>query len=68
MPLIQVYDDSLLLAEILHWRLNYRREHIARLAEIREPPAPYNLKSLRNNHLLAVQVASGQDGFGEEIS
>ena len=56
-----------LLAEMLHLRLTYRLEHIARLGTISKPPAPHDLKDLRNNHLSALQIASNRDDFGEEI-
>jgi hypothetical protein len=67
MALYQVASDNDLLAEILHFRITYRREHLARLDEIRTPPNPFDLKVLRNHHLLALQIASGRDDFGEEI-
>lgn len=67
MPLVAVADDRDLLAEVLHFRISYRREHIVRLGELREPPEAFDLRVLRNHHLLAVRVASGRDDFGEEI-
>ncbi|MCU1348042.1 MAG: hypothetical protein JWO56_1072 [Acidobacteria bacterium] len=66
-PLAAVADEHELLAEILHFRITYRREHILRLAEIVSPPAAFDLKTLRNYHLLAVRLLSGRDDFGEEI-
>ncbi len=67
MALYEVADDKELLAEILHFRIPYKVEHIARLDEIRSPPRPYELRTLRNHHLLAVRIASGDDRFGEDI-
>lgn len=67
MALYEVQDDNELLAEILHFRIAYRREHLVRLDEIRTPPNPFDLRGLRNHHLLALQIASGRDDFGEEI-
>ena len=60
-------DDTKLLAEMLHYRLTYRPEHILKLGWITQPLAPLDLRELRNLHLTAVQVASGRDDFGEEI-
>lgn len=67
MPLFEVADDKDLLAEVLHFRISYRREHIARLDQIRDPPQPHEIKGLRNHHLLALRIASGRDDYGEEI-
>src|SRR5665213_115696 len=67
MSLVQISSDDDLLAEMLHVRLTYQRDHIVRLGTIRRPPAPHDLKELRNHHLLALQIASGRDDFGEEI-
>jgi hypothetical protein len=61
-----VDDESRLLAEMLHIRLTYRREHIVRLGQIRRSTGKLDLKELRNGHLLALQVAAGRE-FGEEI-
>lgn len=67
MPTFQEQDDENLLAELLHFRLEYRREHINRVGEISEPPDPIDLKALRNHHLLALRLASKNFGYGEEI-
>jgi hypothetical protein len=67
MSLDPVDDEKRLLAEMLHTRLTYLPRHIARIGHIMRPPAPRELKDLRNRHLLAVQVASGRADFGEEI-
>jgi hypothetical protein len=67
MPLFKVENDNEMLAELLHFRLTYKREHIARLDEIAVPPQPFDLKALRNHHLMAVQLASNCYDFGEEI-
>jgi len=67
MALYEVADDKELLAEILHFRITYERKHLVRLDDIRIPPHSFDLKSLRNHHLLALHVAAGRDDFGEEI-
>jgi hypothetical protein len=67
MPLFEAKDDSDMLAEVLHFRLSYKRAHIAKLGQISVPPTPYDLKSLRNHHLIALQIASDCYDFGEEI-
>jgi len=68
MALYQVASDNDLLAEILHFRMPYTRDHLARLDEIRTPPAAFDLRALRNHHLLALHIACGRDDFGEEIA
>lgn len=67
MALYEVEDDKDLLAEILHFRIAYKLEHLVRLDEIHAAPKAFDLKGLRNHHLFALQVASGRDDFGEEI-
>lgn len=65
MALYEVDDDHDLLAEVLHFRIPYRREHIVRLDEISNPPRAFDLKILRNHHLLALRLASGNHDYGE---
>ena len=67
MPLTPMGSDDQLLAEMLHFRLTYRRAHIVKLGLIRRPLGEPNLKELRNHHLLALQLASDRYDFGEEM-
>jgi hypothetical protein len=67
MSLAPILSDDDLLAEMLHVRMPYRRNHIARLGTIDRQPSPHDLKGLRNNHLHALRIASLRDDFGEEI-
>lgn len=67
MALFEIASDEDLVVELLHVRLSYRREHVARLGEIRRPPRPVTLARLRNHHLTALRLASGRDDFGEEM-
>lgn len=67
MALYEVADDKELLAEILHFRMAYERSHLVKLDEIRLPPKAFDLRGLRNHHLLALHIAAGRDDFGEEI-
>ncbi len=67
MSLAAIDSEDDLLAEMLHVRLTYRREHLIQVGAIRRPPALHDLKELRNHHLLALQIASDRDDFGEEI-
>ncbi len=62
-----IADDDDLLAEMLHVRIPYRPEHIAKLGYIARPSAGHDLKELRNHHLLALQVATSREDFGEDI-
>ena len=56
-----------MLAEILHFRIAYKREYLVRLDEIRTPPNAYELRGLRNHHLLALHVASGARRLWQRI-
>jgi hypothetical protein len=47
MALYEVQDDKELLAEILHFRMAYKREHLVRLDEIQTPPNAFDLRGLR---------------------
>jgi hypothetical protein len=67
MPLVPYGDDNALLAEMLHIRLTYRRDHIVKLGEIRRRTGAPDLKELRNHHLVALQLAADRYDFGEEI-
>jgi hypothetical protein len=68
MPLIVLTDHNQLLAEMLHTRLTYRRGHLLKIGEIRQPLGAPDLKALRNSHLMALQLASDRYDFGEEIA
>lgn len=67
MSLVPIMNDDDLLAEMLHVRLPYRREHVMRLGVINRAPVVHDLRMLRNNHLHAVRVAAVREDFGEEI-
>ena len=68
MPLTPMGSDEQLLAEMLHFRLTYRRDHIVDLGLIRRRrPNVFSLKELRNHHLVALRLASDRYDFGEEI-
>ena len=58
--------DSL-TAEIIHCRVDYRREHLWRLGQITRPCSVHGneLRSARDLHLLALQEACGRGDFGE---
>jgi hypothetical protein len=67
MALFEVHDDSQLVAEVLHPRIDYRARHIMRLSVIDQGLPVYDIKTLRNYHLLALHDASRRDDFGELI-
>ncbi len=67
MPLGADYDDSNLVAEILHARIAYRRRHLIDVARMGEAPVRGDLKALRNHHLWVLRIASDRDDYGEEI-
>ena len=56
-----------LTAEIVHCRIDYRREHLYRLGTITRPHRldDSRLHEIRDLHLLALQVACGRGDFGE---
>ena len=67
MALFEIWSDEELIAEVLHSRLTYRRHHIAKLGEITSDGPIIVFRTLRNNHLAALQVAAERDDFGEEL-
>ena len=56
-----------LTAEIVHCRIDYRRGHLYRLGTITRPHRldEGQLREARDLHLLALQVESGREDFGE---
>ena len=60
-------DD--LTAEILHYRIDYRREHLCRLGRITRPHriTGTQLRSARDLHLTALQEECDRDDFGEPL-
>lgn len=68
MALFEVADVRQLLAELLHYRVTYRRDHIVAVGEIRTAPESFDLSALRNHHLLALRLESRCYDFGEEIA
>lgn len=60
-------DEEDLQAEVLHTRIDYRREHLERLGRIERRWNLVEIKELRNYHLLRIQLASGRHDFGEEM-
>lgn len=60
-------QGSDLTAEILHCRIDYRREHLWRLGWITSPHrmTEAELRCARDEHLLELQVECNRDDFGE---
>ncbi len=67
MALFEICSDDDLITEVLHSRLTYRRYHVAKLGEITLDGPTVVFRTLRNNHLAALQVAAERDDFGEEL-
>jgi len=67
MPLAPVEDENLLVAEILHCRLRYRRDHLSKIGQIVTPSGDLDIRALRNHHLMALRLAADDETFGEEI-
>ena len=58
-----------LTAEIVHCRIDYRREHLCRLGTITRPHRldDDQLREARDLHLLALQDECGREDFGEAL-
>ena len=67
MPLRDDYDETHLVAEVLHARIPYRRHHLIGLARMGDPPERADLKALRNHHLWVLRIAADRADYGEEI-
>jgi hypothetical protein len=64
MALTPCDGDETLVAEFLHSRISYRREHMLKIGQITTPASIPDIATLRELHLLAVQIASGREDFG----
>ena len=62
-----IQDEKALLAEIVHLRLTYSPRHLVKLGRITAPLPGTDFKTMRNNHLMALQLESGRDGFGVDL-
>ncbi len=67
MALFEIWSDEELIAEVLHSRLTYHRHHIVKLGEIASDGPTADFRTVRNNHLAALQLAAVRDDFGEEL-
>ena len=67
MALFEIWSDDELIAEVVHSRLTYRPHHIAKLGEITSDGPTADFRTVRNNHLAALQSATVRDDFGEEL-
>jgi hypothetical protein len=55
-----------LLTEVLHTRMDYARDHIARIGMISEPLDPgLSVRERRNDHLAVLRRVSARPDFGE---
>lgn len=67
MALFEIWSDEQLIAELLHARITYRRQHIVKIGRI-DTSSPLVAKQvLRNTHLSALQLASDREDFGKEL-
>ena len=62
-------QSETLTAEIVHCRINYKREHLWRLGSITRPHelAGDQLRGARDQHLLALRNTSDRSDFGESL-
>lgn len=62
---------ELLVAEVLHWRIDYTPDHLMKVGSITTPIPPYTSGSafarLRNGHLFCLRYETDQEEFGEDI-
>jgi len=64
MALSPCEDQERLVAEVLHSRITYRKEHIAAITELTTPAPRHGIGELRELHLLALQILSGRADYG----
>lgn len=67
MALYVVQSDEDLVAEVLHPRLVYGRQHLKKLGHIETPMASVDFVHMRNNHVYALRLASMRDTFGSDL-
>jgi hypothetical protein len=67
MSLGLIQDEKDLLAEIVHLRLTYSPRHLVKLGQITAPLPGTDFRTMRNNHLMALQLESGRYDFGAEL-
>lgn len=67
MALYVVQSDEDLVAELLHPRLAYGRQHVKQLGLIQAPVADVDFVGMRNNHVMALRLASTRYLFGSEL-
>lgn len=60
-------DEETLQAEVLHTRIDYKRQHMFRIGWIENRWEDVGVKRLPNHHLLLIRIASGRHDFGEEM-
>lgn len=65
LSLIPHEDWLRMSAELLHFRLVYKRQHLYSISWLDEPVIKYPLVRLRNAHLELLRVACLRDNFGE---
>ncbi len=67
MGLLVILSSDELIAEVLHPRLTYRREHIAKIGAISAGLPNTAFKELRNAHLWALRIEADRDDYGVEL-
>jgi len=66
MALFETWSDDMLIAELLHPRLTYKRQHILKVGTITVDPPLVAIDTLRDSHKMVLQLASEREDFGEE--
>jgi hypothetical protein len=67
MGLFVILTSDNLIAEVLHPRLTYKRENIAKVGFISAGLPDVDFKEMRNAHLWALRIEADRDDYGAEL-
>ena len=67
MGLFVILSSDDLIAEILHPRLTYKRENIAKVGLISTGLPGIDFREMRNAHLWALRIEADRDDYGAEL-
>jgi hypothetical protein len=67
MALYVILSSDDLVAELLHPRLIYKREHLAKVGIISSGLPGADFRELRNAHLWALRIEADRDTYGVEL-
>ena len=67
MALFVILSQDELIAEVVHPRLTYRREHIANVGLIEAGLPDVDFAEMRNMHLWALRIEADREDYGAEL-